>query len=117
MNIEVKIVKDLPVEQINKFEDKVVYDVAVLTREFTKSSNAFPYLTGELQRQEIAAPIIGSNKDYGLSAGVSYATRVYNFKNANWTNPSTQPQWYYNVFNKNGNTIISDSVVRALKEV
>ena len=117
MNIEVKIVKGLPVEQINIFEDRVVYDVAVLTREFTKSSKAYPYLTGELERQEVAAPIVGSNKDYGLTAGVNYATRVYNYKNANWTNPSTEPQWYYNVFNKNGNTILSESVIRALKEV
>lgn len=117
MNIEVQIIKGIPTEQISKFEDKVVYDVAVLTREFTKNENAYPQLTSELMRSEIAAPIVATDKGYGLTGGVDYATRVYNYTNAKWTNPATEPQWYYNIFNKNSSTILSDAINRALKEI
>lgn len=118
MNIEVKIIKDIPKNEINKFEDKVVYNTAVLTREYTKSANAYPYRTGELQRSEISAPIISSgNKSYGLSAGVGYAKSVWNYKNVNWTNSSTQPQWYYSIFRKQGASIMQNAVSRALKEI
>ena len=43
MNVEIEIIKGLPVEQIQKFEDKTVYNCAVYTREMTKGSNAYPY--------------------------------------------------------------------------
>ena len=117
MDIEVKIIKDLPKEQIEKFEDKMTYNCAVITREYTKGENAYPYLTGELQRQEIAAPIIGSNKEYGLSKGVDYAVSVWKMTNVNWTNKNTQPQWYYSVFNKKGDTILHEAANTALKEI
>lgn len=117
MNAKINWIKDIPTKQINNYEDKIVYNVAVLTREFTKSSNAFPYLTGELMKNEIAVPITGSNKEYGLSAGVDYAIRVYNYKKANWTNPGTQPSWYYTVFKKNCYTIVGEAKARALKEI
>jgi hypothetical protein len=117
MNVEIVIQKDIPVKQIQNFEKKVVYNTAVYTREFTKGANAFPYLSGRLQQSEIAAPIIGSGMEYGLSAGVSYAVSVWNKTNANWTNPSTQPQWYYSVFKKQYNSIVNQAVNSALKEI
>lgn len=118
MSIEVKIIKDIPTQEISKFEDKVIYNAAVLTREYTKSANAYPYLTGELQRSEISAPVVSNgNKSYGLSASVRYARKVWNYKNVKWTNSNTQPQWYYSVFRKQGANIIQNSVSRALKEI
>ena len=42
--IKFKWVKELPIKQINKFEDRVVYNVAVFTREYTKGTDAYPYL-------------------------------------------------------------------------
>ena len=79
MDIEVKIVKGIPSEQISKFEDRVVYNTAVVTREYVKSRNAYPYLSGKLARTEMATPILGSNKQYELTAGVDYATTVWNY--------------------------------------
>lgn len=117
MNIEVKIIKGIPTEQIEKFEDRVVYNLAVLTREETKGLNSYPVRTGELMRQEVAQAILGSNKEYGLSAGVDYAKYVWKFENVKWTNKSTLPHWYYSVFNKNGAMITHNSVERALKEI
>ena len=117
MNVEIEMIKGLPVEQIKKFEDKTVYNCAVYTREMTKSQNAYPYLTGKLSRTEIATPIVGSNKVYGLTAGVDYAVSVWNYKDVHWTNPSTQPQWYKTIFDKNGGIIVSGAVIHAIKEV
>lgn len=117
MNVEVIILKDLPVKQIQNFEDKVIYNTAVLTREYTKNSNAYPYLSGKLRRTEVSAPIVGSNKEYGLTAGVDYAKRVWNYTDVNWTNPETKPKWYFTTFKNQANTIVSNAVVRAIKEI
>lgn len=117
MEISIDIKKGIPVEQIEKFEDKVVYNTAITTREYTKSRKAYPYLTGKLQASEVAAPIIGIDKEYSLLSGVDYAVYVYGFKNANWTNPSTQPQWYYTNFNNKGAVLLLDAVMRAKKEI
>lgn len=115
MNIEVKIIKGLPIDQINQFKDDTVYNVAVETREYAKNNKAFPYLTGKLEREEVAARVMGSDSNYSLSAGVDYAVRLYKLPSANWTNPSTQPQWYHSVFHKNKEMILAQSVVKALK--
>lgn len=117
MNVEIEIIKGIPKEQIEQFEDRVVYNVAVTTREFTKSKNAFPYLTGTLRREEVAAPIIGSNKEYGLTTGVDYAIYVWKFKNPKWTNPDTKPQWYKSVYEEKKATILNEAIVKAKKEI
>lgn len=117
IEIEIDLVKPIPKEQLEKFEDRVIYNVAVNTREYTKSSDAYPYLSGELQRSEIAAPIVGSDKVYGLDRGVDYASAVYKYENAKWTNKKTQPHWYMTNFKNQGNTIIHNAVASALKEV
>lgn len=117
MDIEIEIIRGLPVEQINLFEDKVVYNTAIATREFTKSRNAFPYRTGTLRREEIKEPVVGSQKEYGLTAGVDYATSVWKMTNVNWTNKSTKPQWYYNCFNEKGALLLCDAVLKAKKEI
>lgn len=117
MNVNVKIIKEVPRNQINSFEDKTIYNTAILTREYTKSENAFPYLTGKLQRSETSSQVIGSNKEYGLTAGVNYAKRVWQYNNVNWTNKSTEPQWYYNTYRRKSSVIVANAYNRALKEV
>lgn len=117
MNVEVEIIKGIPKEQIEKFEDRVVYNTAVLTREYVKGSDGYPYRTGNLRAAEVASPILGTNKNYELLAGVKYAKRVYNMTNVNWTNPSTIPQWYYNTFRQRGNAIVGNAVTSAIKEI
>lgn len=117
MNVKFEWVKPIPKEQINQFEDRVVYNTAVYTREYTKGSGVYPYLSGELSRSESASPIVGSHKEYGLTAGVDYALYVWNMKNVNWTNSSTQPQWYYTQFKNNAETIVNQAISSALKEI
>lgn len=115
--IEVKITKDIPKDQITKYEDRVVYYSAVLTREYTKSMSAYPYLTGELERQQIKAPITGSNGNYNLLDGVEYAKYVWKMTDVNWTNQSTKPQWYKTVFRQKEKTIIDTAMQRAEGEL
>lgn len=117
IGVEVEIIKGIPEEQIDKFEDKVVYFTAIGTREYTKGRNAYPYLTGKLARAEIESPVIGSNKEYGLLAGTDYAKYVYNFKKAKWTNKSTLPQWYHTAFKTRGKAIVMEAVAHSLKEI
>ena len=117
MGAEVKIIKDLPKKQIDYFEDRVVYNTAVLTREYTTGARAYPYLSGKLEMAESGSNITGSKKEYGLLAGVDYAKYVYNFKNVHWTNKSTKPQWYHTIFKSRSNTIIAGAVARSMKEI
>lgn len=118
MDYELEWIKEIPIEQIRKFEDKIIYNCAVYTREFTKSQDAYPYLSGELQKSEVALPIQTINEnEYGLGAGIDYAVKVWKYKNANWTNPSTQPQWYYTIYRNNNATIMQQAFSSALKEV
>ena len=114
MSVSVDVIfKGLPKEKIEDFEDKVVYNVAVETREFTKGQSAYPYLTGELARQQIKAPITGSNGNYNLLDGVKYAKYVWKMTNVNWTNQSTKPQWYKTVFRQKEKTIVDTAMQRA----
>lgn len=117
MNVEIEIIKELPKKQMETFEDKVVYNVALMTRNTTKENKFYPHLTGELERQEIASPISGSNMTYSLLSGVDYAKYVWKMTDVKWTNPQTQPQWYYNAFNKQKEILVSGAVVKALKEI
>lgn len=120
MKLKVKVSDNIPqmVEEIDNFTDITIRNVAVLTREMTKNLRAFPRLTGKLEQEEIASQVVGHNKEYGLIAGVDYAVRVWNFgENTAWTNPNTQPKWYYSVYDRHENEIINNAVSRALKEV
>ena len=117
MRVEIEVLKDIPKEQINKFEDRVVYYTALETREHVKMVNGYPYRTGRLRRTEVATPITGTNKEYNLLTGVGYAKQVYNYTNVNWTNPSTLPQWYHTAFRSKGNTFIQRAVNKSLKEL
>lgn len=120
MDIEVKtkVTKDIPEEQIEEFEDKVIYFTAVLTREYTKGANAYPRLTGELARQEIRSPILKQgNAKYGLLRGTNYASYVYKMTNVKWTNKATRPQWYSTIYKQKEKSIVETATQRALGEL
>lgn len=118
MDCEVKIIKGIPKEQIERFEDRVVYYTAIATREYTKGRRGYPYRTGKLEREEVAAPVqkLGNNQ-YGLLAGTNYAHYVYNMTNVNWTNKSTLPQWYHTAYKYKGASLVTNATIKALKEI
>lgn len=115
--VEVKIVKDLPVKELSEYEDKVVFGIARATLDFTNSGRHFPYLTGALNRASMSEGVVKeADKNYHLGArGVDYAPKVWNYgAGTNWTNPSTYPQWYITEFNKDKNLIVQSAIRQAL---
>lgn len=118
IKVKVKVKKDIPEEQIEELEDRVVYNTAVLTREYTKGMNAYPVRTKELMQQEVRSPIpkLGNNK-YGLLRGTDYAPYVYKMTNVRWTNKATIPQWYSTIYRRKQKTIVDTATERALKEI
>ena len=117
MSLEAQIIKEIPEKQLNQFKDRVVYYTASLTREYTKGMGAYPELSGDLKRYEIASHITGGNAQYNLLAGVDYAKYVWNFNNVKWTNPNTIPKWYYNVYRQKGKIILTNASTRAMREI
>lgn len=105
--ISFKVVKPLPVKEISNWEDKVVFGIARATLDFTNSRRHFPYLSGELNRASMSEGVVRETKGtYHLGArGVEYAPKVWNYKNVNWTNKQTLPQWYKSVYEKYRNEI------------
>lgn len=117
MEVNVEIIKGIPEDKIDLFKDRVIYYTAVATREYVKSRSAYPYLSGELSRQEIASPIVGKDAEYSLLSGVDYAKYVWKMNNVNWTNSSTIPSWYYNAYRQKGAGLTLNATIRAMKEI
>lgn len=119
ISVSVQVTKDLPVNQINAWQDKVVYSMTRATLDFTNSKRHFPYLTGALNQASMAQGVVGNNKTYTLGArGVTYAPAVWKYgEGTNWTNPSTLPQWYASVFERYKNEIIQLAVKNAESEL
>ena len=121
-SVKVEIVKDLPVEQIKKWEDKVVYGLARATLDFTNSKNYFPRLSGDLQISSMSCGVLNlGNMEYGLSydEGTAYYTK-YVWKmgdNTNWTNPNTLPQWYIGTFSKHSTELVQLALKNAESEL
>lgn len=119
ISVDVQIVKDIPTEQIKKWQDKVVYGMARATLDITNSARYFPYLTGALNQGSMAMGVQGSNGTYEIGAtGVNYARKVWTYgENTNWTNPSTLPQWYISAFEKHRTEIVDVAVKNAESEL
>ena len=97
MNVEVEIIKDIPKQDIQRFEDTTIYNIARETLNMT--AGFFPRLTGDLERGSYAMGVVGSNKSYGIGSTVDYAKYVWEYpQNTNWTNSATLAQWYYTKF-------------------
>ena len=112
MNIDVTIIKDIPVKQINTFEDLVVKGIARGTLDMT--AGHFPRLTGDLERGSYAMSVVGSNKSYGIGTTVDYAKYVWNNpKIKNWTNPNTYSEWYLTTLKNKQEHIVNQAVSSA----
>ena len=121
VNVEVKVIEDLPVDKINKYADLVVYGVARATIDYTMAENRFPYLTGNLQRSAIAEGVRQeSDKTYYLGAeGVDYAIMVWDMpqETTNWTNPDTYAQWYVTTYKNKKEIITQQAIDNAIRSV
>lgn len=118
IKVDISIPKELPVKELDNYMDKVVYNIARITLDFTNSKQRFPYLTGELNRAAMAEGVVSEgNKTYHVgAAGVDYAPAVWKFpQDTNWTNPNTYAQWYMTEFKNEKEQIVSRAVNNALR--
>ena len=119
--VQIEIVKDLPVEQIKKWEDKVIYGMARATLDFTNSAHYFPYKTGALNISSMNKGVVAmGDKTYGLGyeGTTEYAPHVWKMgDNTKWTNPNTLPQWYYRTFEKHHTEITQLALKNAESEL
>ena len=120
VSVDIKIVDNLPINELNKYIDLVVFGVARNTLDYTTAENRFPYLTGNLQRSAIAEGVKQEEQfTYYLgAAGADYAEYVWEFpQNTNWTNPNTYAQWYFKVFQNKKEVITQNAVDNAIRSV
>ena len=121
VNVDIKVIKDLPVEQINKYVDLTVFGIARGVLDYTANENRFPYLTGNLQKSAMAEGVKKeSSKTYYLGAqGADYATYVWDYsqKGTNWTNPDTYAQWYVTTYKNKKEVITQLAIDNALRSV
>lgn len=114
VSYDVTWLKELPKDQINGFEDEVVYRIARMTLDFTIPH--IPYLTGRLQRASLAYGVQGGNRTYSLGATgeASYAKTVYFYpqESTHWTNPRSYSKWFYTEY-KNQKEVITGNAVTA----
>ena len=121
VKVQVEIPKELPIRELNTYIDKVVYNTARITLDFTNSKQHFPYLTGELNRASMAEGVVSEgDKTYYLGAqGVDYAPAVWEYpqKGTNWTNPNTYAKWYVTEYKNEKELIMQQAVSNAIKMV
>lgn len=122
IQVSIEVLKPLPKDKIERWQDKVVYGMARATLDFTSSKQHFPYLTGELQKGSMATGVVTINKKtYGLDydrTTTTYAPRVWQYgEGTNWTNKSTLPQWYISVFDRYTNEIVDVAIKNAESEL
>lgn len=113
ISVSVEIPRELPIKELDRYMDLVVYNVARITLDYTNSKQRFPYLTGELNKASMAEGVVSEgNKTYHLGAsGVDYAPDVWEYpQKTNWTNPNTYAQWYLTEY-QNEKEIITDLAV------
>ena len=119
-HISFKVVKPMPTKEISNWEDKVVYGIARATLDFTNTTHAFPYLTGNLNRASMSEGVRQLEKGtYYIGAyNVPYGRKVWEYGNkTNWTNKATLPQWYKSVYNKYRDSINSVAIKQAESEL
>lgn len=121
IKVEIDIPKKLPIKELDSYIDRVVFNTARITLDYTNSKQRFPYLTGELNRASMAEGVVSEgNKTYHLGAsGVDYAPIVWEYpqKGTNWTNPNTYAKWYVTEFENEKEIITHQAVNNALKMV
>lgn len=119
MNVEIKFIKPIPEEQIDRFMDRTVHNVARITLDGTRDANHVPWLTGTMSRDLLGRGVVGGNAEYslGYTSKADYAPFVYRMNGVRWTNVLSYSQWFHTYFKYNKEWIVTNSVVRALKEI
>lgn len=122
VDVEVQILKDLPIDKINKYVDLVIYGIARNTLDYTMAENRFPYKTGNLQRSSMAQGVRQEqNGTYCLDIpeNAQYAVFVWDMpqETTNWTNPDTYAKWYLTTFQNKKEVITQQAIDNAKRSI
>ena len=120
VDVDIKVIEDIPVEKIEEYMDLVVFGVARGTLDYTLRDNRFPYLTGNLQISSMAEGVRkeGQCSYYIGAEGADYAEYVWEFpQNVNWTNPDTYSQWYVTEYKEKKELITQNAINNAIRSV
>lgn len=112
-----KYTKKITKQQFDKFEDRVIYNIADIV--LHRSSSTIPWLTGHMYGDIYARGVKGQNKLYSLGVDdTEYAIYVWNMKpNTHWTNPSSKPRWFLEEFETYTELIINQAVKKSEKVI
>lgn len=115
MEVEISWEKELPVRDIDGFEDEVVYRMARMTLDFTIPH--IPYRTGRLKNSSLAFGVQGNNKNYAIGDNINYSKYVWNYdqNTTNWTNPRSYSKWFLTEFNNQKETILNSAITNSYK--
>lgn len=117
MNVDIKFIKPIPKEQIDRFMDRTVHNIARKTLD--SSVLHVPRLTGNMSIDLLDRGVVGGNAEYslGYTSSADYAPFVYRMSGVRWNNVLSYSQWFHTYFKYNKEWIVTNSVVRALKEI
>lgn len=85
--------------------DKVTYAIARRMIDHVGELHATAYRTGEMERSMFSHGVGQDALGYYIGNFTSYAKEVYSWKDANWTNKNTRPQWFDSVWKEYGELI------------
>lgn len=97
--------------------DRVIYTVARMTLDQTRSDGIIPRRKGTLRTSSMAGGVRGSNGNYYIGSYTSYAKYVWKMHDVNWTTPGTDGQWYARTIQRHGQTIINNAINKAWRDV
>lgn len=97
--------------------DRVMYTVARMTLDQTRSDGIIPRDTGKLRTSSMAGGVKKSGDgDYYIGSYTNYAKYVWGMHDVNWTTSGTDGQWYARIIERHGQTIVKNAVDRGWRQ-
>ena len=103
-------------DKLENANDKLMYAIARRTLDQVGNLKATAYLTGETERSMYTHGVEQDDLGYYIGNFTSYASKVYSYKNANWTNKLTRPQWFHAIWKEYGELIERECAERYLDD-
>lgn len=97
--------------------DRIMYMVARMTLDQTRSDGIIPKDTGKLRTSSMAGGVKKDFNSYYIGSYTNYAKYVWNMNGVNWTTPGSEGQWYARIMERHGQTIINNAINRGWRDV
>lgn len=102
---------------LQKIPDRVIYIVARMTLDQTRSDGIIPKDSGRLRTSSMAGGVKkSSDNSYYIGSYTGYAKYVWKMHDVNWTTSGTDGQWYARTMERHGQTIIKNAIDRGWRQ-